>query len=264
MHGLDLLNKDAIHAATENSIDNVNAAINPDLHFPLITLAFSSWREARLLWNEKTTFDRALKHVGMDVIGVGGGAWLGGSVGQPVGGPFAPVTGFLGGDLGCLRWENAFDEKFGSRAFTQRENNTITQYPVPKRRINFEIDRSKRFVLELREQYQGHFLDARSDIERTAKEKISKLGNAFNKELLMFCERFPDFLNDLIQQIDDEEQQVLSQIPSPGVWDVLFPSEQDLYRGVIRSWFKRARESVRAEIVAYGKMELQNCRNPAR
>jgi hypothetical protein len=143
-----------------------------------------------------------------------------------------------------------------ARFYSAREqyNNAISSAQAA---INFEIDRSKRFVLELREQYQGHFLDARSDIERTAKEKISKLGNAFDQELLMFCERFPDFLNDLIQQIDDEEQQVLSQIPSPGVWDVLFPSEQDLYRGVIRSWFKRARESVRAEIVAYGKIELR-------
>jgi hypothetical protein len=75
VHALDVLDKDSIHAATEHSLAGVHGVVDPGFHIPFITMAFSTWREGRLLWNEATTFGRALKNVGMDVVGVGGGLW---------------------------------------------------------------------------------------------------------------------------------------------------------------------------------------------
>jgi len=73
-----------------------------DLHFPWITAATSSWREWRLLSQSKTTLDTAIAHVGLDVVGRGGGAAVGGKVGATAGSLLGPIGAAVGGVLGAV------------------------------------------------------------------------------------------------------------------------------------------------------------------
>lgn len=80
---------------------------------PFVTLAFSGWREAKLLYNSKTDFGTAAKNVGLDVTGTGLGGVAGAKSGAALGTLIAPgvgtvIGGVIGGILGAV----------GGRAFS--------------------------------------------------------------------------------------------------------------------------------------------------
>jgi hypothetical protein len=261
VHGLAVLDKDAIHAGTQNALDGVHGAITPHIHIPFITMAFSSWREAKLLWNEKTTFERAIAHVGLDVIGVGGGALagaksgalagglIGGPVGAAVGGFFGAILGGVGGKMLStgIRFApfNAAKEAYNEAIANAQSS------------VNGEINKSERRVAELRQEYQQKFLQERYAIETEAKNKISGLSQAFEAELLGFCGRFPVFLKELKRQLERERQEVLLRTPGSGFLRYIFPSEADLYRGMVNRWFRRATKLIDDELQRFVKIEVR-------
>ena len=86
---------------------------------PLITLALSSYREIKLLRNHDTDTSNALKNVGLDVAGTGGGGAAGAMAGAALGSAIVPVIGtavgaIAGGILGAIggrKASNAVKEK---------------------------------------------------------------------------------------------------------------------------------------------------------
>ena len=262
VHGLDVLNKDAIHAATQNGIDHIHHVVSPEFHLPFITLAFSSWREAKLLWNEKTTFERAFVNVGLDVVGVGGGAlagskagavaggFIGGPIGAAIGGFFGAIFGGVGGKLLATGIRHA--------PFHAARDAYNAVVATAQSSVNGEIEWSKRRVGELRDEYQRMYEDDRTRIEGTARDQIRALNHLLQSDLQIFCESFPQLLDDLLRQLDEEERDVLDQIPSSGFWGMLCPSENDFHRAIVRAWFKRARKLVRQESVRYSAIETRS------
>ena len=265
VHGLEVLNKDAVGAAAHNAFDNVHGVISPEFHFPFVTLAFSSWREAKLLWKEKTTFERAFKNVGLDVVGVGGGAWAGAKggalAGAAIGGPVgAAIGGFIGAVAGGIGGK-MLSTTIRYADFNKAKDAYNTAVANAQSAVNSQIESSKLRVKELQTEYQQKYLVARNDIERDARRQIEAVSGKFDNDLLSFCERFPHFLEDLLMQLRREEQEVLAVIPSSGPFGVLFPSDGDLYRGVVRAWFKRARKLVKNEIRAFAAIEHRSVEN---
>lgn len=259
VHALDILDKDSIHAATQQTIDGVAGSISPEFHFPLITLGFSSWREAKLLWHEKTTFDRALAHVSLDFAGVGGGGFVGAKIGAWIGTLFGPGPGtaigaVVGGIIGGI------GGKLTSTAirmvpFKSAKENYNLAVTNAQSEVDRQINDSRVRVGELQAEYQKKYLTSRNEIECNAKHQIASVSADLDRSLRQFCETFPRFLVDLQQQLDREEQLILSQVPSPGLFSVIFPSDSDLYREIARAWFKRARQLVRQEMKEFKKLE---------
>lgn len=264
VHALNVLDKDAIHAATHNGIDNIHGAVSPEFHFPFITLGFSAWREAKLLWNEKTSFERALLHVGMDVggVGIGGlaGAKLGALIGSVIPGPGTIIGTFIGGIAGAVTGKFAAT---GIRMvpFKAARDEYNTAIENAQSSVNSQIENSKVRVRELQAEYQQKYLAARTVIEKQAKTQIAVVSETFDRNLLVFCDQFPRFLDDLIKQLEREERDVLGRVPSTGFWSLLFPSDADLYRGVVRAWFKQARKLVEDEIKTFDGIENRTLDN---
>jgi hypothetical protein len=257
VHALDVLDKDSIHAATEQSLDGVDAVIDPGFHVPVVTMAFSSWREAKLLWKEKTTFGRALKNVGMDVAGVGVG-WL---AGAKAGGLLGSVFGVLGAAVGVIAGgiTGAIGGKLTSTAMRHapfkeaREayNQVVTE---AQQAVESKISDSKQRVTELQLEYQQRFIEDRTRVADSVRQRVGDIRSKFENNLVDFCERFPTFLRDLKTQLDGEERDVLSRLPSTSIFDWIFASENALYRGVVKAWFKRARKSVDSELDVFGEI----------
>lgn len=261
VHALDVLDKDAIHAATQHTLDGIHGVVSPDIHIPYITLAFSSWREAKLLWNEKTTTERALKNVALDVGGVGAGAlagskaggWLGsifGVFGSAIGAAVGAIIGGVSGKLAAtgirhIPFNNARDE------YNTAVSNAQTA-------VTAEIKRSKERVRELQGEYQVKFLDERAAIENEAKNKLAVFDREYDATLLAFCESFPIFLGELKKHLAAEEQETLSHLPVPQLWTRLFPSEQSLYRLAVKGWFKRARTIIDTEVKDFKEVQPRN------
>jgi hypothetical protein len=260
VHGLEVLNKDGIHAAADNALDNIDGAVSPGFHVPFFTLAFSSWREAKLLWNEKTTFDRAIAHVGLDVAAVGAGAWAGakagaiglgllGPVGGAVGGFFGAIVGAVGGKMVSTKVRHA--------RFNAAKDDYNIAVAQAESSVKGEISESQRRVKELQEAYQQRFLEERNAIEEDARNKISLLRAKFENDLCGFCERFPHFMHELKRKLQVERQQVLLRTPASGFLGYLFPQEADLYRQVVNQWFKRAIKLIDEELKLFAKIEVR-------
>jgi F0F1-type ATP synthase membrane subunit b/b' len=258
VHGLSVLDKDSIHAGTSGTIDGLDGTFDPGFSFPFITLAFSVYRESKLLFNEHTSLERALLNVGMDVVGVGGGALLGGKVGALIGSIF-PVAGtVIGGILGSLigaiggKMTATGVRKMDFYAARDEYNKTVQSAKVL---VESTIRDSQTRVRDLQEKYQKQFKEHRKRIESITNLQITAKRVQYDGALLDFCMEFPKFVQELNDQLKEEEREVLAALPTSGILGTIFPTEVDLRRHAIRIWFRRARGTLGRELRKYGKME---------
>jgi hypothetical protein len=257
VHALDVLDKDSIQAATEQSLNGVDGVMDPSFHIPFITTAFSSYREAKLLWNEKTTFGRALKNVGMDVAGVGGGAWMGSHAGGMVGsvlGPFGTVVGAVGGTVVGAIIGKLASTGVRKAPFKQAREDYDVAVSNAQSAFELEMSRSRQRISELQVEYQQKFIEERKKVEESARQRVGEIRIKFENDLLDFCEHFPAFLRDLKTQLRREEQEVLSSLPSRGFSAWVIASDDALRRSVVKAWFKQARKLVDIELRVFGEI----------
>ena len=250
VHGLRALDKDAIHSATNNTLDGIQDGFSPDFSFPVITLVFSSWREFNLLWNEKKTFDQAAAHVALDVGGVAAGGFGGAKIGALVGSIFPGFGTAIGAAIGGI--VGAIGGKMASTGLRMSSfNSAREQYNARVREaqadLNVKIYSAQARIAATRDEYQHRFLEQRTEIETNTRASIEVVRSSFENELKLFCEAFPYFLQELESQLEAEEKATSSTIRGSGLLGILFPSDADLYRSAVRSWFRRARKTARAE-----------------
>ena len=121
-HNIDM---DELVSNFSNCVDNnINPTDFTDLdfsgHIPVVTIAISSFREFKLLMDNKTNTMTSLKNIGLDAAGAGGGGLVGAKTGAIVGSFFGPVGTFIGGIVGGI------GGAMGGRAIT----NEIKQKPL--------------------------------------------------------------------------------------------------------------------------------------
>src|SRR6202035_1568183 len=77
VHGLPELSAIHTDGTTQHTLDGVKDSFHPELHFPIITFAFSAYREFNLIQDQQKELGLGMKHLAMDVGGVASGAFLG-------------------------------------------------------------------------------------------------------------------------------------------------------------------------------------------
>lgn len=75
---------------------------SPTFHIPVITIIKSGIRELDLLADEKTEVETAFKNIALDVVGTGGGAFLGAKAGFLAGSFFPGVGNLVGSIIGAI------------------------------------------------------------------------------------------------------------------------------------------------------------------
>jgi hypothetical protein len=258
VHGLAVLDKDSIHAAASGTVNGLDGTFDPGFNFPVITMAFSVYREAKLLFNEHTTVNRAVVNVGMDVAGVGGGALLGGKLGALIGsiipGPGTVIGGIFGSILGgiCGKMTSTTVRKLPFHAAREEYNRTVQS---ARSTIESAMSDSKERVRDLQQKYQSQFEEFRARIENKANEQITAGRIEYERTVSDFCSEFNEFLEELGTQLAQEENEVVSSLPDSGFFSTIFPTEVELERHAIRVWFRRARKKLRREMRVYRKLE---------
>lgn len=260
VHGLQSINSDHIHQVTHQSIEGMNDISHPGFHFPWITIVFSCWRETKLLFDEKTSLDRAVKHLGMDAAGVGVGLWAGAKAGAMSGAIFGPHVAAAGAFFGAIF--GAIGGKKVSRNLQHapfRAAKASYDETVAKAQTTVQeaIDSSRTQLAALQKTYQEQFLEARNAILEKAKTETREISADFQGRLLKFYLGFPRLLSELIAQLDIEEQEILQAIPNRGVWGLLFPVESDHLRSAWKAWFRQTRKSIRKEQLKFENIEPQ-------
>jgi hypothetical protein len=261
VHALDVLDKDAVYSATGNTLHAVHGAVNPDFHFPVITLTLATYREAKLLWNERTSIERALAHITLDVAGVGGGAWAGAKAGSAV----ASVFGLPGIAAGLLLGAiaGAIGGKFLSTGirlapFRAARTKYMDTIAAAQSAVDREVRHSKEQIVQLQGLYQGRYSTERSLIEEETSAEILEITKNFDAQLLQFCERFPRFLEELVDLLEQEKRDMLARVPGSGFWRFVVPSRNDLLRKLIVSWFENAQLVVQSELQRFKAMQPRN------
>ncbi|MCY4000456.1 MAG: hypothetical protein OXF84_06575, partial [Bacteroidetes bacterium] len=138
---LVLVDDNLVHAEMLEHAENLSDSLLGSVEgsFPLITLAFSGFREFRLLSQQKTQLIISAKNVGLDLLGIGGGGSLFGSLGAILGTLLMPGLGTV---LGTLIFSAG--GAFGGRFITDKIKNlplkkTLKQYDEKLEQSESEI-----------------------------------------------------------------------------------------------------------------------------
>lgn len=250
VHGIVGLGSPEIHEAAHKALHGIDDALNPGFHFPLITLAFATYREAKLLIHERTTFAKALKHVGLDVAGVGAGAFGGAKAGAFAGAWLGPIGAAIGGLVGAVAGG------VGGKVLST----SIRRAPFEQARAAYEevvdgaelalstaVERSQIEVRQLQSRYETRFAEKRNFIALTTAHEVSRIAQSYDSTFLRFAETFTVHLDQLTLNLRQQERLVLSTVPGTGFKRFVLPSGNDHLRSAISMWFRKARQTIRTE-----------------
>ncbi len=257
VHGIPELDHDLIASSTKDSLHGMKDGFHAGLHFPVITFAFSSYREFKLLYHQKTEIQKVLKHIAVDVAAVGGAGFVGMKTGALIGSFLGPIGAAFGGVVGGI--VGAIGGKMGANAvrfasFDQVKAEYFGTVEAAQGAIQERIDASQGEVRQLQRLYEEQYERERSLIVQRVQEELAVVQSKFGREVESFTNTFPARLEQLVAQLRGEEREVLSAIPSSRL-GLVFPNQFDLLRFVIKRWFRNARAKVRLERKHYLAVE---------
>ena len=174
-----------------------------ELKIPFITAIVSSFREIKLLKDNNTTLKSALKHISLDIGGVGGGSALGGVAGSVIPG-IGTLFGFIGGAFLGRKFSNNIKVKRLKRA-KEKYKQSIENYKIEAERI------WKKYQDKIKEDRQNAQQSLRMTAEKI-KLKINKEGKQLQKwrvdqekaptHLLKLLNKIPVSLWSVIKKLD--------------------------------------------------------------
>ncbi len=172
------------HAEMMEHTESVSDALLDNIDvggLPFITLALSSYREVKLLKNSDTDTTNAVKNIGLDLAGTGGGAAAGAAVGAAagsivpvIGTTIGAIVGGIAGAIGGRKATNAIKEQPFQDAH-QAYQNTMSE---AKEKI-------ATVQAEAKEQYTQTVESEEKSLAQTvasSKRKVQQWQNALVKE----------------------------------------------------------------------------------
>lgn len=258
VHGIVGLNSAEIHESAHTSIEGISDTFDPGFHFPIITLAFAGYREIKLLIQERTTLGRATKHVGLDVAGVGVGAFGGAKAGALAGAFLGPFGAAIGGLLGAVA--GGVGGKLLATSIRHapfNEARAIYEEAIDSAQlaIGVSVNESRDKVRLLQSDYDAQFSKSRELIIHRANTAIRSYAVAYEGEFTSFAENFESYLDLLAKNLDEQKLLLLASVPSSGIIRMLYPTNNDHLRGAIRLWFRKAKRTIRDEKKSFQAIE---------
>ncbi len=261
VHGLSDLGSDHIHALTQHSLEGVHDTFIPGFHFPYITLAFSTWREVKLLNQGDTTIHRALKNVGMDVAGVGTGATagvqLGTLLGSAAGPPGAAVGALLGGIVGGISGK-LVSTGFRHAPFKQAREHYEATVAEAEKGLDLRRWTTAGEVGALRKRLKAQYEIRKIAALHSSNLQIAEEQRNYSSRFSSFYSQFAMYLGEMDQNLNDQETSVLKQLPESGIVGWLIASEQHGTRRAIKLWFKRARATIKIEMEIFAALKQKD------
>jgi F0F1-type ATP synthase membrane subunit b/b' len=247
--GIAGLNHHSIATSTKDTLHGIQDGFHPTIHVPVVTLLLSTYREGLLLWNDRTTIEKALKHIAVDVGSVAASAFLGakagaliGSIAGPIGAAFVGFLGAVGGAISGKVAANAMRYK----TFNQVRAEYCQTVDFAQVAVQTRIERSQADIRQLQTHYQARYEKDKNAIIATAERLLAGVRNSGLLQIASVAKLFPMRLDELTAQLCAAESEVLASIPGSAL-GLIFPTGRDLLRSVIMSWFRRARRLVKAE-----------------
>jgi hypothetical protein len=258
VHGIVGLNSAEIHESAHTSIEGISDTFDPGFHFPIITLAFAGYREVKLLIQERTTLSKAAKHVGLDVAGVGAGAFGGAKAGAIAGAFLGPIGAAIGGLIGAVAG-GAGGKMLatGIRHSPFNEAKAAYEQIVDSAQIAIDVsvNESRDKLRLLQRDYEAEFSKTRELIICRTNSAIRSYAIAYESEFKSFAESFESYLDRLEENLDEQRLLLLETILGSGVRRSLYPTDNDYLRSAIRHWFRKAKRTISDERQRFQSIE---------
>lgn len=247
---LDELDHDAIAGLTQRTLEGV-AEFDFAPSFPVVTALVSAWREVRLLWEGKTDGATSLKNLGLDILGTGGGGFLGAKLGAALGTLVSPGAGTLAGALlfGVLGSMTGRSITNGLKEAAYRQ--AVEAYEKARKEAQGRLEEAHRAaVRDVQDQVRQAQLQLRrelDEIERARRGGLLAAKGEWEERVTDFVSRLPQLLLDLERVLGERERAVLAGLPrSPLLVRLFFPKEQDIRYRAVQLWFAARRAELRA------------------
>ena len=172
------------HAAMKEHAESVSDALLENIDvggIPFITLALSGYREIKLLKNSDTDTTNAVKNIGLDLAGTGGGAAAGAAAGAAVGSivpvvgtTIGAIVGGIAGAIGGRKATNVIKEKPFQDAL-QAYQNTLSETKEKITTVQAEAEEQYTRMVESEEKSLAQTVEG-------SKRKLQQWQNALVKE----------------------------------------------------------------------------------
>ena len=172
------------HAAMKEHAESVSDALLENIDvggIPFITLALSGYREIKLLKNSDTDTTNAVKNIGLDLAGTGGGAAAGAAAGAAVGSivpvvgtTIGAIVGGIAGAIGGRKATNVIKEKPFQDAL-QAYQNTLSETKEKITTVQAEAEEQYTRTVESEEKSLAQTVES-------SKRKLQQWQNALVKE----------------------------------------------------------------------------------
>lgn len=248
--GFDLVHESAAHVhflagAFPGASEHIPSVA---LTIPALTIAIVALKETILLFDEKTTIDRALQHMvvqagSIAVCGFAGkkiGIWIGFSLGHV---PGAIVGAFVGSVIGALtgkRVSNAINRADFERAWEQYEEDF-------RRHKEAVIDAVA--AAQRNEKRERDLLAHERDLKiheagEQRRKHLAQLGSRGNSNLQNFCDSFPQILDDIREWQLRAERRYLTAIRPSWIEWIFDTSLRTRIAKHVQRTFERARRQL--------------------
>ena len=229
---------------TENVEESTDFALGvdegiPGFNFPLITTAFSGWREIKLLDKGHTEMETSLKNIGLDVAGIGVGLGVGAEAGAVVGSLILPGIGTaIGGVLGGL---------FGATVGREITNN-VKEEPLKeaqkkmKKTVKNLKKETQKTAIKYKKQFNQDQKIEQNKLKKQALQAKQKINNEVKSLRLWSIEKEKPsrhLKQSLLKNISDEVMRI-----QPSWVNYLWPSPQTIVCLKKRSVIKALRVKI--------------------
>ena len=211
------------HAEMTEHAESVSDALlnNIDVGgIPFITLALSSYREVKLLKNSDTDTTNAVKNIGLDLAGTGGGAAAGaaagaaiGSIVPVVGTAVGAISGSIAGAIVGRKATNTIKEKPFQNAL-QAYKNTLSETEEEIATVQAKAQKKYTRTVEREEKSLAQIVESnKRKLQQWQDDLVKDRKDAYKLELTEARQLLKTALNDLSEHIISIRVQ-LANIPS--------------------------------------------------
>jgi hypothetical protein len=218
----------ALSAASikDQALDAADVAVGgtsvAEAHFPWITAATATWREGRLLYDNKTDLKSAGKNLTADVVGRGGGAligaklgavigtWIFPGVGTAVGGVLGGVAGGISGGLGSNKYKRQDLELAVESAMSTQEQ---------LQQLQSSLDQSSKEEFQaVREDHQSRLHSVKEVQLKKINVEAEKLKRWRNRALVLDINDARNWLVEAERQIEAHLDQINNKFRQESFW----------------------------------------------